>query len=221
LLRLPTVEHNAAMEAEPPQADPPKRKRSWFQFSLRSLLIFTVLCAIAAGLLGKKMEQKREERKAIEAIRALRGHVWYDYDYHNVGPSGPAWLRKLLGDNYFSEVDAVVFSIFGVRDADLVHLKGLPQLHVLDLSGTQVTDDGLLYVNGLITLQHLDLSNTRITDAGLVNLKGLAELQCLLVQDTQVTHAGVEELGKALPNCRIVLRLMSNDTEAPAALGRG
>jgi hypothetical protein len=209
------------MEAEPLKPDPPKRKRRWLQFRLRSLLIFAAICSIASAWVGQKIEQKREEREAVEAIRALRGHVWYDYDYHNVGPSGPAWLRRLLGDNYFSEVDAVVFNIFGVSDADLVHLKGLPQLHVLDLSGTQVTDDGLLYVNGLITLQHLDLSNTRITDAGIVNLKGLAELQCLFVQDTQVTHAGVEELGKALPNCRIVLRLMSNDTEARAAGGRG
>jgi hypothetical protein len=26
------------MEAEPPKADPPKRKRCWYQFSLRTLL---------------------------------------------------------------------------------------------------------------------------------------------------------------------------------------
>jgi Leucine Rich repeat len=208
------------MQSDPPKAEPPKRKRRWYQFRLRTLMIVTLICAIPCAWLGRKIEQKRREREVVEAIRALRGYVWYDYDYHNVGPSGPAWLRRLLGANYFSEVDAVVFNILRVSDADLVHLKGLPQLHVLDLSGTQVTDDGLMYVNGLTTLQHLDLSNTRITDAGLVNLKGLAELQCLLVQDTQVTHAGVEGLGKALPNCRIVLRLMSNDTAARAAGGR-
>jgi hypothetical protein len=34
------------MEAEPPKADLPKRRRRWFQFSLRTLLITTVILAI-------------------------------------------------------------------------------------------------------------------------------------------------------------------------------
>lgn len=36
LLALPAVGDNAAMQSEPPDADPPKRKRRWLQFSLRS-----------------------------------------------------------------------------------------------------------------------------------------------------------------------------------------
>jgi hypothetical protein len=46
LLRLPAVRDNAAMEAEP------KRKRRWLQFSLRSLLIFTLICAKGVGWRG-------------------------------------------------------------------------------------------------------------------------------------------------------------------------
>jgi hypothetical protein len=37
------------MQTELPKADMPNRKRRWFQFSLRSLMIFTMACAIAAG----------------------------------------------------------------------------------------------------------------------------------------------------------------------------
>jgi hypothetical protein len=37
LLPLPAVGENAAM-SELPEAEPPKRKRRWFQFSLPSLL---------------------------------------------------------------------------------------------------------------------------------------------------------------------------------------
>jgi hypothetical protein len=33
------------MQTEPPKADAPKRKRRWFQFSLRSLLIVVTLTA--------------------------------------------------------------------------------------------------------------------------------------------------------------------------------
>jgi hypothetical protein len=49
LLRLPAAADNAAMEAEPPNIEPPKRKCRWFQFSLRTLMIFTGICAIASG----------------------------------------------------------------------------------------------------------------------------------------------------------------------------
>jgi hypothetical protein len=45
LLPLPAVGDNAAMEAEPFKAEPPKRKRRWFQFSLRSLrVLVTLVC---------------------------------------------------------------------------------------------------------------------------------------------------------------------------------
>jgi hypothetical protein len=36
LLRPPAVRDNAAMQTEPPTNDPPKRKRRWLQFKLRS-----------------------------------------------------------------------------------------------------------------------------------------------------------------------------------------
>src|ERR1700694_4735083 len=79
LLLLPAVGDNAAMEAEPHKAVPPKRKRRWFQFSLRSLLIFTVIAAVALGWLGKKIEQKRGQREAVEAILYAGGNEFADY----------------------------------------------------------------------------------------------------------------------------------------------
>ena len=49
LLRLPAVRDNAAMQTEPPKTAAPKRKRRWFQFSLRSLMIgVTMLCILLA-----------------------------------------------------------------------------------------------------------------------------------------------------------------------------
>ena len=63
------------MQPDPPKAEPPKRKRRWFQFSLRSLLVTTFIVAVACGWLGKKIEQKRREREAVEAIVKLGGQV--------------------------------------------------------------------------------------------------------------------------------------------------
>jgi HEAT repeat protein len=50
--RLPAVGDNAAMPTESPKVDPPKRERRWFQFSLRTLMIFTMICAVATGTLA-------------------------------------------------------------------------------------------------------------------------------------------------------------------------
>jgi hypothetical protein len=49
LLRLLAVRDNAAMEAEPTKTDPQKRKRRWIQFSLRTLLIFTLIFDIGSA----------------------------------------------------------------------------------------------------------------------------------------------------------------------------
>jgi hypothetical protein len=40
------------MEAEPPQAEQPKRKRHWFQFRLRTLMIVVTLLAVPLGYVG-------------------------------------------------------------------------------------------------------------------------------------------------------------------------
>jgi hypothetical protein len=48
LLLPPAFENNTAMQAEPPKANPPKRKCRWFQFSLRSSLIFTLMSAVGS-----------------------------------------------------------------------------------------------------------------------------------------------------------------------------
>jgi hypothetical protein len=105
LLRLVAVGDNAAMEAEPP-----KRKRRWFQFSLRSLLIFTVLCAIGSALLTPRLQQAQRQKTAVEGILEEGGVVWYDYEVNSEGNHiggaerpGPAWLHKMLGDDFFAD----------------------------------------------------------------------------------------------------------------------
>ena len=56
LLQLPAAADNAAMQTEPSKAEPPKLKRRWFQFSLRTLMIGVTLLGCspfaAADFLG-------------------------------------------------------------------------------------------------------------------------------------------------------------------------
>jgi hypothetical protein len=194
------------MQTEPPKAEPPKRKRRWFQFSLRALLIFTVICAVAAGWLGETIERKRKEREAVAALVKLGGNVRYDYQRESGNPPGPDWLRGLLGADCFSEVDSVIFfpNVTGVTDAALENLKPLIQLQRLELwTGKDITDAGLVNLEGLAQLQMLGLRGTQISDAGLAHLAGLKRLRSLELTGTKISQGAVTDFQKALPNCKI------------------
>jgi hypothetical protein len=209
------------MQTEPPEAEQPKRKRRWFQFSLRSLMIFTLVCAIPCAWLGRKIERKRKEQGAVQAIELLNGAAHYRYVAEGLHkPPGPDWLRKLLGENFFSEV--VIVNLIGNRnlcDADLVnvevfsqlnwldlalsinigdgglkHIEGLSQLEHLDLSGTRITDSGLERLKALTLIRELRLIRTEIDDAGLIHLKGLTKIKELNLDSTRVTDAGLGNL---------------------------
>jgi hypothetical protein len=205
LLRLPAVGDNAAMQIEPPKADSPKRKRRWSQFSLRSLMVLTLICAVASAWVARKIERKRKEREAVDAIVKLGGAVGFDYQRVDYGakPPGPVWLRTLLGENFFCEVSDVQVGGPEVTDADIINLKRFTELKSLCLPEARVSDAGLVNIKGFTKLECLGLGWTNVTDVGLVNLKGLAKLKVLNLSASKVTHAGVEDLQKALPSCKI------------------
>jgi hypothetical protein len=58
------------MEAAPPKVDPPKRKRRWFQFSLRTLMIVVTLlaaqCAYVAWVVRDRQRLIQERDNVIQ-----------------------------------------------------------------------------------------------------------------------------------------------------------
>ena len=215
------------MQTEPIEAEPPKRKRRWYQFSLRSLLIFIAVVAAGCAWLTGKVKRKRWERAAVEALRKKGAMVTYDYNrVRNGTPPGPAWMRRLLGDNYFSEVEwvcmdgkvddndlkgvaqfpqlkSLTMMGRGFTDAGLVNLEELRELGQLNLSQTAITNDGLEHIKGLTQLTELWLYGTKVTDTGLVRLRGLTKLKYLSLAFTNVSDGGVDELQRALPGCHV------------------
>jgi hypothetical protein len=219
------------------QPEAPARKLRWFQYSLRSLLLLVLLVSLGMSWVAVRMKRAREQEQAVEEIAKVGGEVQYDYQdpqfrtsgdpFAESDPPGPAWLRNVLGQNFFAAVVAVDFRRSSVNDAGLghverlmqlqtldlsgaqitdaglQHLKGLTQLKTLFLSGRKVTDAGLEHLRGLTQLQQLNLYDTQVTDAGLSHLKGLTQLQTLFLGGTKVTDEGVKRLEQALPNCFI------------------
>lgn len=183
------------MDAEPLQTDlpegaPPKRKRRWFQFSLRSLLIFTIVVAIACGWLGKRIERARQQMQSVSSIHSLNGEAKYEFELAGNAPTGAkSWLSSVFGIDF---ADPVVEVSFGgdTRDANLALLADLPTIKRLNLYDTEVTDKGLAFLPQLRQLESLDISNTRITDAGLKQVAQLRSLRSLSLRNDSTTYGG-------------------------------
>ena len=225
-------------------------KRRWYQYSLRTLMIVVTLFALLCSWFTVKMQQARRQMEAVEALIGLKGHlcsIRYDYmrdsadlivsarerRYGAAGqPPDPAWLRDLLGIDFFSNVTEVWLT-GKITDADLAHLKEFPKLRVLffneilensnpqvtdeglkivqeltqledlGLCSTNITDAGMERIGKLVHLRSLGLQNTRISDAGLRHLQNLSQLQRLRLANTEITDAGLENL-KALTNLQFL-----------------
>ena len=167
--------------------DKPKRKRRWFRFSLKTMLIVIMLMGGLLGWIAKETVRAERQRRAVETIEKANGEVWYDYEFseplvRNWKPKPPAsaWLEELVGVDPFADVVVVSICEFA-KDVDVL----------------------LEHVKILTRLEYLDLNYTAVTDAGLVHLYGLTRLKIVQFYGTQVTKQGIEELRKTLPNCEI------------------
>jgi len=81
-----------------------KRKRRWFQFSLRMLFVVIAVLAVLFGWFGNRMRYVKKQRRAVEVIRNTGMRVLYDYQkghrfretkgFDTAEPRGPASYRK-------------------------------------------------------------------------------------------------------------------------------
>jgi predicted Ser/Thr protein kinase len=88
----------------------------------------------------------------------------------------------------------VVLSGRPATDDDLAVLSAFPDLEVLDLSRTQVTDAGMRRLAGLKRLRELVLFKTAVGDAGMQAVGQLTALETLELQFTGVGDAGLGRL---------------------------
>ena len=98
--------NNAAMD-EPVRGTPPKRKRRWFQFSLRTLLIGVTLLAVQCAYVGWQAKIVRE-RNTMRAEMKRRGTETVDFDdvvWDRSEKFRPLYrLREWMGDKALFEV---------------------------------------------------------------------------------------------------------------------
>jgi hypothetical protein len=196
----------------------PSRRR-WYQFSVLSLLVVTTAMALLfAFVVGPAWRQ----RSAVATILELGGQVSYDYQQSGgSAPAGPAWLRKMIGDDCFQtatsvallgpafdesqkieealqaaaklpQIESIAIHAAGLVDGHLEQLSEMRSLDHLSLSGPKVTSHGIEHLTQMPHLASLSLA-APIDDAGLSSLAGLAELRRLELFGP-VTDAGMVHL---------------------------
>jgi len=143
------------------------------------------LSLTALGLLGfafawpPSSAQGADDPKAVAALEKLGATIQRD----DKAPGKP--------------VSSVHFFQKAIKNDDLVHLKGVPDLKRLELIGTGVTDDGLAHIKGLTKLESLDLGYAKVTDAGLAHLKELKELKHLTLSGSSLAKVAIKGEGLA------------------------
>lgn len=202
----------------------PKIQRRWYQYSLRTLMIVVTLFAVACSWLAVKMQQAKRQREAVETIEKLGGMVCYDYEWDSgsgyrikgAKPPGPAWLRKVLGDDIFCSVNFVDIhetyldtvmehlkklnylkwlALRGATNDGLKHIiKELSQLQYLSLWENKFTNEGLEKLNDMKKLQHIDLALSQTTKTSMEHLQKLEQLKTLDLRQTQITDNSLAHL---------------------------
>lgn len=173
-----------------------------FQFSLRSLLMLTVVVAVSCSWLTVEMKKAREQTAAVATILKLEGRPAYDWQVDASGiyllPNAqspvPGWLRNLLEEDFFSDVIQAGCLKGDTTDTDLEHMGKLTRLTAMMIISPHVTDAGVEHLRGLTRLGWLNLLCGQITDVGLEHLKGLTRLRSLGLSGSRVTDAGLEHL---------------------------
>ena len=183
---------------------PPKPKRRWYQFGLRTLLLVMLVSCFAFAWIGVRLQRASENRdrvaaveKPVAEIEKLGVMVVKEYEQLR----SPTWLEALFDDPGDEDDPTGVLTVSDVdffegdaTDADLEHVKSLTHLKNLNLRSTNVTDAGLEHLKWLTKLEDLRLGDTNVTDTGMEHLKGLTNLEALHIGQTNISNAGLEHL---------------------------
>jgi hypothetical protein len=90
-----------------------------------------------------------------------------------------------------------------------------PDMVVVSLAGTGVTNDDLKLFESFPHIQVLDLSRTAVGDHGLSHLAKLPALEELIVVDTQISEGAIERFRSSHPTVKVTTQPRPKHTINP------
>jgi hypothetical protein len=172
--------------------------------SIRALMLLVFVLAV---WLGWRVRLAREQRSAVAAIKAYGGFVAYDWEFvgdkrmRGRSPYAPAWLRRVIGDEFFQDVTEVnlffrllrngtIAPVDRKTDEVIPHLAAFSTLKRLTIQETQASDRAMETIGKLRRLEVLIMIHAAVTDEGIEKLKDLERLKTLRVSNVNVGGRG-------------------------------
>jgi hypothetical protein len=205
------------MQTESSKTDPPKRKRRWFQFSLRTLLVVMAILAVGCAWVAGKIEQSRREREATRHFLALGAVILQDQQpmLSRLWPFGEQMVTTgvLVGNKeYYLTFGTARFAesmearIRQPTDSDLRRLKDLPGLETLRVTSQFVTDNGIAELVSIKSLRRLEICAPLVSNSAVVQIAQMVDLADLNLVGTAMTPSGIGNLRQLLPRCHVSIR---------------
>ena len=184
------------------------RRRWRLNLSLRLAMGAVLVIAVGLAWLAHAV---REQRRVKDLILRHNGLYFYEYEPQTVSRYTretwvPAWLRRVIGEDWFHDVTWVRIEGPQFEDSELQRLKVLDRIETLGLVETAITDAGLGHLRGRKALKGLFLGGNWIGDAGLdaLDLASMPQLSVLEIRSTQVSDAKIAEIKKQFPKLMVL-----------------
>jgi hypothetical protein len=144
-----------------PESPPSRPRRRWYQFSLRSLMILTVLAGVLFAAWRWHIEPYRVQRRTMALIERLGGR----YE----AQTAPIWVNRVTSAN-LQNVTLVDLSRCDQPEDYVGQVARLP-LEVLAVGGQRFTDQHLEELQRTTTLRWLVLDSACVSDAALAKFQ--------------------------------------------------
>jgi len=181
----------------PVAASPPKPKRRWLTFSLRTFLLVVLLLAVGIGHVTNVWRRAEKQRAIVSQLRAKKWGIVLSSDPQVLAGSQPPglWIvRRMIGDDAYACVDRVKRHGSPLSsDERLSQLVGLPKVKAVDFANW-VDDDAIEELLKIRGLEHATLSDHEITAASFGRLAQSSSLKSLRLTGTGTTDESFREL---------------------------
>jgi hypothetical protein len=138
------------------------------RISLRYFIVAISGFCLLFAMLGTRYRTLEARRSSLQAIRTLGGYVLFDEDTNSI------WSHlDAVGHLFFSDAHRPVYGFAfysmpngpysSVRDQDLRFLEAFPEVQIVDLTNTDLTERAFPHLDKLPNLRGVALDNTMIS----------------------------------------------------------